>query len=278
VNHPSPRHGPAADADRHRPPPWAEAGDEDGEARYVPRHLAPRASARRLINAASVPYLVLATVVAVLLATVGVLASGSGSHGGADDGDTIAAVSDTTGPGSGSGSGSGDGAVPSVERPARPAGAPELVEVPPSAPVSVEIPSVGISSLLEHLAMGDDGVLAAPVNFGTAGWFAAGPQPGQPGPAVIAGHVDSRSGPAIFYRLNELKPGDEVLVHREDGSTVRFAVDEIEQYPKDAFPADAVYGPVPGPELRLITCGGEFDRTVRSYRDNLVVYASAVGT
>jgi hypothetical protein len=241
------------------------------DARYVPRHLAPRDRARRLVNRGSVPYLVLATVVAVLLATVGVLASGSASHGGADDGDTIAAVSDTTAPAS------GDGAVPSVARPARPAGAPVLVQVPPSAPVSVEIPSVGISSLLEHLAMGDDGALAAPANYGTAGWFAAGPQPGQPGPAVLAGHVDSRSGPAIFYRLSELKPGDEVLVHREDGSTVRFAVDEIEQYPKDAFPADAVYGPVPGPELRLITCGGEFDPAVRSYRDNLVVYASAVG-
>jgi sortase (surface protein transpeptidase) len=135
---------------------------------------------------------------------------------------------------------------------------------------------VGISSLLEHLAMGADGVLAAPVNYGTAGWFASGPQPGQPGPAVIAGHVDSRDGPAIFYRLGELKPGDEVLVHREDGSTVRFRVDDIEQYPKDAFPAESVYGPVPGPELRLITCGGEFDRTVRSYHDNLVVYATAV--
>ena len=244
----------------------------------MPRHLAPRAGPRRFVDRASFPYLVLATVVVGVLATAAVLAGGvrggSGHGSGPDGGDTIAAVSETTG--AGSASGSADGAVPSVERPARPAGAPQLLEVAPSPPVSVEVPSVGISSLLERLAMGGDGVLAAPVGYGTAGWFAAGPEPGQPGPAVIAGHVDSRDGPAIFYRLGELRPGDEVLVHREDGSTVRFRVDHVEQYPKDAFPAASVYGPVPGPELRLITCGGEFDRSAHSYRDNLVVYATAV--
>ena len=235
-----------------------------------------------MLGGAALPYAVLATVVVAVLVTVGVVVSGSGSGSGSDaaggggragagdgdgDGDAIAAVSDA-----------GDGGVPAVERPDRPAGAPALVQVPPSPPVSVEVPSVGISSLLEHLAMGDGGVLAAPVDYGTAGWFAAGPQPGQPGPAVIAGHVDSRTGPAVFYRLNELQAGDEVLVHREDGSAVRFRVDEVEQYPKDAFPSASVYGPVPGPELRLITCGGEFDRTAHSYRDNVVVYATAVGT
>jgi hypothetical protein len=234
---------------------------------------------------------VLATVVVLVLAAAGVLAAGarqgarpdgSDGNGGAD---AIAAVSDAapagrSGDGGGSGGSGGSGAaagdVPTVQRPARPADAPVQLEVAPSPPVSVEIPKVGIASLLERLAMGDDGVLAAPEDYGTAGWFAAGPEPGQPGPAVIAGHVDSRSGPAVFYRLGELQPGDEVLVHREDGTTVTFRVDSVEEHPKDAFPTQAVYGPVPGPELRLITCAGDFDREAHAYRDNLVVYATAV--
>jgi hypothetical protein len=235
-----------------------------------------------LVASASLPYLVLATLVVVVLAAAGVLAAGAG-RSGPDGGDTIASVSGTTAPAHAGGAKGATGAnsageIPTVERPARPAGAPVLLEVPPSPPVSVEVPSVGIVSALEHLSMGDGGVLTAPSDYGTAGWFAEGPQPGQAGPAVIAGHVDSRDGPAVFYRLGELKPGDQVLVHREDGSTVRFAVDDIEQYPKDAFPAQAVYGPVPGPELRLITCAGQFDRSAHSYRDNLVVYATAVAS
>jgi sortase (surface protein transpeptidase) len=102
----------------------------------------------------------------------------------------------------------------------------------------------------------------------------AGPVPGDPGPAVIAGHVDSRAGPAVFFRLRELRPGDKVTVRRSDGRAVAFTVDEVDRYPKDAFPTSAVYGPAPGSELRLITCGGSFDAAKRSYRDNVVVYAS----
>ena len=234
----------------------------------MPRHLAPRNGPRRFLERASFPYLVLTTVVVLVVATTAMLAAGARNGASPDESDAIAAVSDAP-PAAG-------GDIPTVERPARPAGAPMLLEVGPSPPVSVEIPDVGIASLLERLAMGDDGVLGAPQDFGTAGWFAAGPEPGQPGPAVIAGHVDSRSGPAVFYRLGELQPGDEVLVHREDGSTVTFRVDRVEEHPKDAFPTEAVYGPVPGPELRLITCAGDFDRAAHSYRDNLVVYATAV--
>jgi hypothetical protein len=248
----------------------------------VPRHLAPRASPHRFVAGAAFPYVVLATVVVLVLATAAVLAVGAGRGAGHQDGDTIAAVSGTgtgagTGGGAGSGGGGGSGDIPTVQRPDRPAGAPALFEVAPSPPVGVEIPRVGITSSLERLALDDDGVLAAPASYGTAGWFAGGPEPGQPGPAVVAGHVDSRDGPAVFYRLAELRPGDEVLVHREDGSTVRFRVDEVDQHAKDAFPTASVYGPVPGPELRLITCAGEFDRSSHAYRDNLVVYATAVG-
>ena len=123
------------------------------------------------------------------------------------------------------------------------------------------LPSIGVTSPLEHLARQADGSIAAPVDFDRAGWFDAGPQPGQPGPAVIAGHVDSTTGPAVFYRLRDLQPGDPVEVRREDGSVVTFRVTRIEQHPKDEFPSEAVYGPVPDAELRLITCGGDFNRS-----------------
>jgi sortase (surface protein transpeptidase) len=139
----------------------------------------------------------------------------------------------------------------------------------------VTLPSIGVTSPLEHLARQDDGTIAAPVDFDMAGWFSAGPQPGQPGPAVIAGHVDSKTGPAVFYRLRDLQPGDPVEVRREDGRVVTFRVTRLEQHAKDEFPSEAVYGPVPDAELRLITCGGEFDRSSGHYLDNLVVFAVA---
>jgi sortase (surface protein transpeptidase) len=132
-----------------------------------------------------------------------------------------------------------------------------------------------VRSDLVDLHLDDAGALEAPGDYGTAGWFVEGPQPGQPGPAVVAGHVDSEGGPAVFYRLAETAVGAEVIVRRQDAAPVRFAVTRVEQYPKDAFPTAAVYGPVPGPELRLITCGGTFDRQSGSYRDNIVVYAAA---
>jgi sortase (surface protein transpeptidase) len=142
--------------------------------------------------------------------------------------------------------------------------------------VAVEVPSIGVRSGLVDLHLDRQGALKAPADYGTAGWFVDGPQPGQPGPAVIAGHVDSTDGPAVFYRLAEMAAGDEVTVNRQGAAPVRFAVTRVEQYPKDAFPTAAVYGPVPGPELRLITCGGTFDRHAGSYRDNVVVYATVL--
>jgi len=95
---------------------------------------------------------------------------------------------------------------------------------------------------------------------------------------VIAGHVDSRTGPAVFFRLRELRPGDRVDVTRADGARLRFAVDAIQRFPKARFPTAAVFGPTPAAELRLVTCTGSFDRARGSYRDNLVVFARLVGT
>lgn len=146
--------------------------------------------------------------------------------------------------------------------------------LPPSPPVHVTIPALGVSSDLEHLGVRPDGTLAPPADFGQAGWFAGGVEPGQPGPAVIAGHVDSRSGPAVFHALGDLAPGDGIEVTRADGSTVSFRVTEVAEHPKAAFPTEAVYGPVAGPELRLITCTGPFDEGTGHYVDNLVVFAT----
>jgi hypothetical protein len=168
------------------------------------------------------------------------------------------------------------GAPPEARRPDRPSGAPAFVVADPAPPVEVEAPAIGVRSTLVDLHLDASGALQAPGEYGSAGWFVEGPQPGQPGPAVIAGHVDSEDGPAVFYRLGDLAAGDEVVVRRQDAEPVRFTVTAVEQYPKDAFPTASVYGPVPGPELRLITCGGTFDRAAQSYRDNVVVYAAAL--
>jgi len=148
--------------------------------------------------------------------------------------------------------------------------------LPLSAPVRVEIPAIGVSSSLVRLSLNPDGTMQVPGDFQVAGWFTGAPQPGQLGPAVISGHVDSRTGPAVFYRLRDLRPGDEVRVLRADHRVVRFRVDSLASYPKQALPDDAVYGATTTPALRLITCAGSFDRSRRSYRDNLVVSATRV--
>ncbi|HTJ34452.1 MAG TPA: class F sortase [Dactylosporangium sp.] len=141
-----------------------------------------------------------------------------------------------------------------------------------AAPTRLRIPALGVDSPLESLQQDAAGVLESPKAYGEAGWFADGTYPGDPGPAVVAGHVDSKTGPAVFYRLHELKPGDTVDVQRGDG-WLTFRVTASEHYAKAQFPSTKVYGPTPVPELRLITCGGEFDQSRHSYRDNLVVYA-----
>lgn len=139
-------------------------------------------------------------------------------------------------------------------------------------PVTVKIPAIGVSTTLDSLAI-ENGVLAAPKRADTAGWYAKGVAPGDAGPAVIAGHVDSKTGPGVFFRLPELRPGAEVLVEREDGSSLTFVVSRTYPVPKSEFPSATVYGPTPGSELRLLTCGGEFDRLAGSYRDNVIVEA-----
>ena len=148
--------------------------------------------------------------------------------------------------------------------------------LPPSPPVRVDIPAIGVSSSLVRLGLNPDRTMEVPGDFQVAGWFTGGPQPGQLGPAVIAGHVDSRTGPAVFYRLHDLRPGDQIRVVRADRRVVRFEVDSLTSYRKRSLPTEAVYGATTAPVLRLITCAGTFDRSSGSYRDNLVVSATRV--
>jgi hypothetical protein len=157
-----------------------------------------------------------------------------------------------------------------------PAPASEPVAEPVARPVTVEVPAIGVRSDLIDLDLDADRRLEVPRDPDLAGWYVRGTRPGQHGPAVIAGHVDSTEGPAVFFRLGELQGGDRITVHREDGTAVAFAVDRVERWPKDAFPTDPVYREADGAELRLITCGGAFDEDTSSYHDNVIVFASEV--
>lgn len=145
-----------------------------------------------------------------------------------------------------------------------------------AAPASITIPAIDVDSPLIRLGLDGERRLEVPADdeFDLAGWYRHGPRPGNPGPAVIAGHVDSVDGPSVFYRLATLQEGDEIAVTDERAEVAVFVVDEVEQVGKDAFPTEAVYGDTPGAELRLITCGGAFDEEQRSYDENVIVYAS----
>jgi sortase (surface protein transpeptidase) len=149
------------------------------------------------------------------------------------------------------------------------------VPAPGAAPTRVRIPAIGVDSPLERLRLDAGGALTPPADFAEAGWYADGTVPGDVGPAVIAGHIDSTRGPAVFFRLDRLHAGDLVEVAR-GGDWLAFRVVAVDRYPKRAFPTAAVYGPTPDPQLRLITCGGAFDRSRRSYVDNTVVFAVGV--
>jgi LPXTG-site transpeptidase (sortase) family protein len=149
-----------------------------------------------------------------------------------------------------------------------------VVDEQASDPVGIRIPRIEVEAPVIPLGLDPTGALEVPADTDETGWWIGGPEPGERGPAVIAGHLDSYTGPAVFYRLTRLRPGDVVTVLRNDGSHVDYSVVRTERHPKDAFPTQAVYGPTPGSELRLITCGGAFDRSTRHYRDNVIVFAT----
>ncbi|GAB2451607.1 LPXTG-site transpeptidase (sortase) family protein [Conyzicola lurida] len=143
-------------------------------------------------------------------------------------------------------------------------------------PASVAIDRMGLTESLIPLGLQADGTMEVPTDFSRVGWFTGGGKPGTYGPTVIAGHVDSLTGPAVFSRLSELQIGDRVLVTGVDGSPHEYAIDRIENYKKSQFPTAVVFGATLDDELRLVTCGGLFDREVGHYEDNLVVFATRV--
>jgi Sortase domain len=149
-----------------------------------------------------------------------------------------------------------------------------------SRPVSIDIPSIGVRSSLLSLGVNADKTVQVPSGAGydQAGWYRYSPTPGSLGPAVILGHVSGTRGASVFYELGRLRPGDRVRVTRRDGSVAIFEVARVRRYPKDRFPTQLVYGNTDHPALRLITCGGLFDSTTGHFVDNVVVFASLVGS
>jgi sortase (surface protein transpeptidase) len=145
-----------------------------------------------------------------------------------------------------------------------------------AAPVRLIIPSIGVDTTVEQVGLRADGTLQQPSGWHVAGWYTGSVRPGDIGPAIIIGHVDSVNGPAVFFRLRELQRGQVVTVQGSDGRPVTFVVDTAAAYAKTNLPTNAVYGATTQPELRLVTCTGAFDYNARSYVDNLVVSAHMV--
>ena len=143
-------------------------------------------------------------------------------------------------------------------------------------PVRLRIPALEVDAPVGPVGKAPDGTVEVPSEWQEVGWYDPGPRPGENGPAVLLGHVDSKAGPAVFVRLPQVQPGTVVEVVGDAGAVTRFRVDRVQQYPKTRFPTEAVYLPALRPELRLVTCGGEFDRSTGHYRDNIVAYATLV--
>ena len=154
--------------------------------------------------------------------------------------------------------------------------------LPSSEPVTIDIPVIGVHSEIQQSGLTAQHTLEVPPPgpyYDQAAWYKYSATPGATGPAIILGHVDSaKDGPSVFFHLANLLPGDEILVTRRDGMMAVFTVEAVNQYPKDDFPTELVYGDVDHSALRLITCGGTFDSASRHYRDNIVVFATLVGS
>ncbi|WP_433544305.1 class F sortase (plasmid) [Streptomyces sp. CA-294286] len=163
-----------------------------------------------------------------------------------------------------------DSGTPAVPKPVRASHPP----LPRSSATKLSVPAMTIEAPITGLGLDRAGRLATPPvdNPRLAGWYRDGPSPGEAGTALIVGHRDTRTGPAIFLNLNALDPGDTVSVLRADRRTAVFTVDAVRTYKKEAFPDAEVYGKTRRPELRLLTCGGKFDRKT-GYTANVVVFA-----
>ena len=153
--------------------------------------------------------------------------------------------------------------------------------LPRSKPVAIDIPAIGVHSSLLYLGVNPDGTIqvASGTSYNEAGWYKYSPTPGSVGPAVILGHVDSGAwGASVFFKLGDLRPGNTVMVTRRDGLVGVFRITGVRHYPKDHFPTQLVYGNTDNAALRLITCGGSFNYSTGHYVDNIIVFASLVGS
>jgi sortase (surface protein transpeptidase) len=144
-------------------------------------------------------------------------------------------------------------------------------------PVRLSIPAIGVSAPIIPLGLNDDGTAETPDSTTETGWFAPGPEPGEKGAAVVIGHVDSYRGPGVFYHLRALRRGDRITVALGDRRRVRFVVTGSKEAPKASFPAQLVFRRTQRPTLRLVTCGGRFDRSTHHYVDNYIVFAHLAG-
>jgi sortase (surface protein transpeptidase) len=154
------------------------------------------------------------------------------------------------------------------------AAAPDPDATPVAAPVSLSIPAIGVHTRLIQLGLTSSGTLQVPSVTTVAGWYTDSARPGATGDAVIAGHIDSYTGPGVFFRLRLLQPGNLIYIRRADGSLAVFGVTAVRSYLKTGFPTSAVYGAVPDAQLRLITCGGTFDTATGHYLSNVIVFGT----
>ncbi len=191
-----------------------------------------------------------------------------GASGAAVNGTDATPSSPPPSAGSGKAAKAGEGGTSAVDQFKSPRTYHDVAE-----PVRIRIPSEDVDSKLGRVGLAADGTIDAPKLWQQAAWYDKGPRPGQEGPAVIVGHVDSKSGPAVFYRIGDLHAGAKILVDLADGTTETFKVRSRSEFPKAGFPAGQVYSPTLKPSLLLITCGGTFDSSTGHYRDNVVVTA-----
>lgn len=232
----------------------------------MPRHARPhdlRRRSRRLALAG-----LLASVVILVVGGLGLAGALHRSSADANAGSAPAASVPTDSPApipgpSSAGSGTSATSASSAARAADPAAGVH--------PITLQIPSIGVNTSLELLGVAADGTLQTPADPKHAGWFTGSAVPGDPGPVVVAGHVDSKTGPAVFAHLKKVVIGAPITVTLSGGKQVGYRVTSVVAYAKDKFPTQRVYGAVPDSELRLITCGGAFVDS--EYVDNVIVFA-----
>lgn len=251
----------------------------------IPVQLSPRSAER----ARRRPFLV----AAVLAAGLGLSACGAETSAGAADADGAVQAGNPA-----DSAAADDGSAPAASTDAQPpdtaagatggtdetggageTGGPEDSDVSDDAgvpPVAVNIPAIEVEESLIDLGIAADGTMEVPEDWNDVGWFDGGGMPGGLGPTVLAGHVDSTTGPAVFHRLEEIVAGDEVFVTDAEGTLHEYRVERTAVFPKNDFPTQEVFGVLPEDELRLITCTGRFDQEVQSHEDNHIVFAVPV--